>query len=508
MLKFNNTHIFTGHIKQLLSSFNLPKYRVYTKKQEAYFLANHKEDRTVIETTIKTVPEVTANTNMAGGDAVAIENHTYYANYIKNNFIQRYINGKWHNTKLHYHYNKKIYNHTKNLVVKNNVYDSYTHEYLGDYLRFVRDYNDLDLMPLYNCFSNRICTNMNQKLILEINNTDTDTPELYTTTFNSADGNYKIYMLPVKLFQNYTIAIDCPTTIEMFCGIYHKYLDTRDKVSSLWALTYEKVNNTRFNAPFIYDKLSQITDIVTPELAQQEQNLKLFIKIPFNTDSSITILEGEYLNYNNHKATVEGGTNTSASQLVIEQNRTITNLEYVNMPEGTVLPDGNIIDYEHLIFAPISELQLLKVNTGESYPFADRLFEYLTDNVITNIDDIGDNVVRLQKVFNKNKIHTETAGLWENKYRILLYNTLMNEGLSNGITLYSDDKMDCLGYVDKDVEQYYTYPQTYTINKVNTNGETVKETKKYYVSVGKVNIYEDIYKAQAEQIRKQREGKK
>ena len=48
MFKFNSEHILTGYIKQLLASFNLPKYRVYTRKNAEYF-KNYKEEHFIVE---------------------------------------------------------------------------------------------------------------------------------------------------------------------------------------------------------------------------------------------------------------------------------------------------------------------------------------------------------------------------------------------------------------------------------------------------------------------------
>lgn len=43
---------------------------------------------------------------------------------------------------------------TEKFLSKTNYYDSETHEWLGRYLRCIRDIFDVNLMPLYNCFSN------------------------------------------------------------------------------------------------------------------------------------------------------------------------------------------------------------------------------------------------------------------------------------------------------------------------------------------------------------------
>ena len=70
----------------------------------------------------------------------------------------------------------------KNLIINNNIYDSYTHNYLGEYLRFQKHYNKLDLMSLYNCFSNET-----PKLL----NISSSNPLF---SFDTQEYGYKIYV--------------------------------------------------------------------------------------------------------------------------------------------------------------------------------------------------------------------------------------------------------------------------------------------------------------------------
>lgn len=154
-------------------------------------------------------------------------------------------------------------------------------------------------MPLYNCFTNEICTNiyLNQTAAKPI-------------VFDSADNNYKIYMLPVKLFKEYTIAIDCADTIEICCCVYDTYLNTsvddrseagRIPLDPIATATYTSVSGAKFNKPFLYTNLTKLRDYTSDtslaELANHEQALKMFIKLPTNCTSSIVVLEGNYIGW-------------------------------------------------------------------------------------------------------------------------------------------------------------------------------------------------------------------
>ena len=352
------------------------------------------------------------------------------------------------------------------------------------------------------------------------------------TTINSQDPNYRIYAIPVKLFENYTIAIDCDQGIEVFCGFYSTNLDTSSEAEKLAARTYQKINKTIFKQPFLYDKLSvanwlpekdlstdlnnqtkylkQRTDTYTRwDVAKREKDLRLFIKVPVSCRSAVTILEGDFRCYNDAQYFAKEG------KWYYRNNHSALNFNTTK--------NGDNVDLNNYTFKPISPLQLLAFNTGASYPFADRLVEYLTGSAITPLDEIHDNIKRVQKVMNKTGQYFAIEGLWENKMQNILYDYVMNSGPVTVVTVGNDptdpanygkvienpsnysyktkqalkDKhegyqqklghtqkstlFDILGYVDKDVENWYA------------SWKRENNAAKVGASLQSVDIYDGLY---------------
>ena len=472
MFKFNSETLLTGQIKQKLADFNLPRYRVYTKEQEAYANLNNGKETDIVPTLYTN--EYPSYANKA---EVLYETQILYAPYIKDNIIQEYIklgenNYEWrphhfnlpNHDKVHkyndstssnvepYLYGVKKLNYTKTLQIKNNIYDSYTHEYLGDYLRFQRDYNGINLMSLYNCYSNRTADDLEFKFTT-INGT--------LTEFNTKNTGYKILMIPVKLFKQYTIALQCESVVEVCCGMYSVYQDKRAKFVALPGMTYEFYNNIQFISPVLFDKLSydyllaEGGEQLISNIAQNEDNLKLFIKIPSSAKTSIVVLEGDYRGFNQSHLSINN------SKLTRVTNHTLVTYENVSKlaPEDLISP-----------------LQLLQMNTGESYPFSDRLIEYLVDNMVLPTDEIPDNIKRIKTVVGLNiESDAELAGklsaneTWSAILTPLLYNQMVNE--HNTFEL----NRDILGYCDKATEKYYKF-----------HSKNANET----VTISNVDIYE------------------
>jgi hypothetical protein len=579
MFKFNNNHIFTGYLKQLLASFNLPKFRIYTeeleKQQEEYeensLIWTEKLNRLQpqyqdLEACIQELKGLLNNSNLTEEDkqelykiraeyiktynnieAQIFQLQNYipkviptvyhskyliypgaipeespleypakmrYMPYLKDGCLQVYADNKWHEchdsftnladqkdhsafhkntelpyTRLQYTYGQKLLNYTKNLQIQNTVYDSYTHEYLGDYLRFHRDFANLNLMPLYNCFSNRACPHLN--LSFEVGN---GYEVKFKTDQSFETALYKYYMVPVKFFKDYTIAIDSEASIEVCCCIYDEYHNKDTDFAKIPKLTYQCFGDMQFKKPVLYTKIQNLTGLLVDptndmnDLCQQEDNLKLILKIPVNNNSSIVILEGDYTQYNDlaYQGTVADYAELISEQewqdlLEAKQDDTISTIlgKLRQKTSGSAVSkqtNRTIINYqtldacEFLADKLITPLQLLRTNTGESYPFADRLVEYLVGNVITVNETILDNVVRAKTVIGSNcpadiKIITAEDGIWEPILQCLAYDYInKNQNLH-------DINHDILGFIDKDVEKWYAH-KTF---KLDINGNIARK---------------------------------
>lgn len=82
----------------------------------------------------------------------------------------------------------------RNFLSSSEGYDYKTHEKLGQYLRSLRDMYGLNLLPLYNCFSNQLLKN------IHINNTSIErTSKNYST---------KVYKVPIRFNTDYTICMN------------------------------------------------------------------------------------------------------------------------------------------------------------------------------------------------------------------------------------------------------------------------------------------------------------
>ena len=437
MHKFGSTGIVTGYIKQLLSSFHLPKTYIYTDAHERFYNEHGYESPYLVESILE--PEVMfpegSKIELVGKDELKVNNvtqvHTQcYMPYLRNGSFQLYLGGhydqdkafvpgKWQSAPFDidrpqgglcalYERNMPVLNLTKQFQIKNNIYDSYTHEYLGDYLRFIRDYDGIDLMPLYNCFSNN--SNLNIKLVgsnaIELKNGN-------LLEIDTTDPNYRLYAVPVKLFQNYTIAIDSNQPIEFFCGLYNTEFSAGVD-NSIVSETYLKKSNLQFNKPFLYTALTDLAVVETSketiwsdalynshlhkrqflaQLTPHLTELKLFLKVPKQVDSSIVILEGDYLAWNDSCASIKKVTQSWTN--FDNETQTLTSSRLVREKNHTVLANEAI--YSDLNIKLISPLQLLQFNTGTHSPFSDRLLEYLLDNCISCGDtEVRENVLMAQ----------------------------------------------------------------------------------------------------------------
>lgn len=386
MLGFNDNNIYVGQIKQILKDFNLPKMRVYKEG-------------------IKLVP---------------------YLHYIKDNNIY-YCNDKKELVFVDtYVYNRYYGNLTTNLRMTSNIYDTYTHKYLGRYLRFVKDFYDLDLMSMYNCFTNETVKNASISFSYKDRTVD----------FSTSDVSSDIYCVPVRFGEKYTIGINSPTPIEVV-AVFYKNGRLIDNVGSdsLFSSTYNMERSISIQNPVVYDKLFNY--VPNDRELQNEECLCLLIKVSSTNNSSVVVLEGDF---------------TSSNKVDLETNKLLGSLFKYKASKIKVEGDKarEIVDTKTTWFGPRdfkSKLELLSYkNTTSNKLLATRLVEYLSENVITQMSE-GYDIKKIQKeLIRRGLVDSDYFGIWSSSDREGLYKFVCDNDINN-------NNYDVLSYVDKDVEQ-------------------------------------------------------
>lgn len=305
--------------------------------------------------------------------------------------------------------------------MSNNIYDRYTHRYLGKYLRFLRDYCNLNLMSMYNCFDGEILPTLR---ITDLDKSEEDEESEEDTTpkhrFTVDDKNYVFYKVPVISNQVYTMATDCALTIEMFCGY-----DIKSTIEPIKE-TYNKVNSCSFNIPFIYE---------IGNYDNSQNNLCIILKVPMSLKSSIVILEGDY---------------SSSCQVDLSNNQCLLNQPYEYKKTIMIDDEGHYIIESNPSWSNenlySSKPELLSTNNIQgSFLLATRMVEYLTENAITGNSKSYD-IRKLQlRLYDLGLTNGDMWGVWDDKDREGIYKFVQEHNLNSKY-------YDVLSYFDKNVE--------------------------------------------------------
>lgn len=380
MDKFFKETLFTNFIKYTLKENPLPIYKIIRENDYMVEGVTYTHKDKILKCTQSGIFSYTPGEDVAKFTTIA----TY--------------SPKAYSPKYTYNYNSHI-----------NYYDYETHRYFGEYLRQLENIYNLNLLPLYNCFS-----------YYEVNNiTLTETLSNGVLTKNKED--YRVFLIPIKFDRTYTIALESDIPILLKPIFYEKELlkDMLDQpiIDCLNSNTLIKKGSTNFKQPFTYSlgvkDISPYSFLKPYQLYEYERYLYLAIQIPVDNKSSISILEGDYTD------------NTTWD---------IVDLYEVSKNSTDI---GNLLN---------NNLSLLDINDGVIRPFSDKLIQYILNNTIDSREIWGDNIKRIEDQINYNP---EYKGFWSDTLRYILNNRYKQLVEENN----KFNKYDILGYVDDDIEK-------------------------------------------------------
>ena len=394
MLEFNSRNIISGYIKQLLSSIYLPSCKVFRSEDELKKYFSHEEKSSVLPSYNEDLVAIIKNYK---------PNEDWFVKVKQDLSIEPF---------MRYRYNHFYINLTKKIRLENDLYDSYTHRYLGEYLRFIRDYFDVNLMSMYNCFDSTV----------------------------EIKDNKKYFIIPIKYRKDYSLFTSK--------NAITYYVDTNySEGRELNLNSPSMLSKNTSSACILFNQLYPSSEIIeeSGQLSSEnkfsnifkEKNLRLIIETDISDVSPIVVLEGNYSNYKPYFSNVQ--------------------INYEKDEDRKYLYEK---DYKELFNDDINKSNFQLINqlsvSNENYPIADRLIEYLFGNVITDVDPISKNIIDAKKKFAYRYQRNEEGQMIISLNSINGKLTIMDRfKMLDAISMnqkYDTDKQDLLGYVDKDVE--------------------------------------------------------
>ena len=466
--QFNKITTYSNFIKNLLSTTYLPLVRSvregdYICKDRLYILRCN-------------VIKCKKSGYIGGGD------------FLKNTPI-----AYWE-TLAEYHFGEKDGKLSTCYVPNAEGYDYKTHERLGQYLRNLRDMYGLNLMPLYNCFSNQFLENHQIK-----NN------KIIKTSF---DNNTKIYKVPIRFNQDYTVCIE-NLGITTFAPAFLRYNNLLKQNNTAYGNGVDVTN--QYNALHASDKIKSYSNLSFSKPIKLRFDNKPEIKkyniynFPsnkpayFETGDAVVDLNKTYYILNEYDkyviADVSGG--FEAGTIYYEKNATeklpkpiVASYEItdeicskfdeiedhlyllIQVPKAfnqnivilegdyTSLESKKIVDYTLLDKLPdflyddfyTHDLNLMTGTSTEPRPFSPVLVEFLLWNAISVLDTINNDFDRLSiEMFKKYIPNTDDMpGSYPN-YWVSRYRQIISDFVSyNNKNVIQDN----IGYVTKEIEKY------------------------------------------------------
>lgn len=402
--EFFTDTLMSRFIKRLLRSTNLPLYHIVEDDSDLVLGCKYIYKDFIIQC------EKSGRLKLSSEDILYPSDNIYPSNRLFPN--HKYQTAEFKvldyyrpdDKQIHYNFHSKFM-----------YYDSETHYYLGEYLRYLKDRTKLDLMGYYNCFNYQM-----------IDNITLDKTSKNKYLMKKSDDK-KLIAVPVKYGRSYTIAIDSDTPVEMRTLIYDKDIGNVSKEAfsesyySDEIIDYEFFSKTIFTEPIL--RLIPYPD--NSQLYAQEKNLYLTIQVSADNNSSIVVLEGDYLgSWNNNQI------NYDCDKDVIEQRR-------------------------------IHRPALLHFNCKTSFAFSDRLIEYLLLNVINPTEDISKNIEYVNRLISGNLDNEYAKNVKEGKIFTELWNDQIRESIEEYVRYLETNSdyskryllRDQDGFLNSDIEK-------------------------------------------------------